>query len=359
MNSMAVSMSDEIDGADESSEDIQQSLSGRPRDAAGNILADAFEAYRTNSSQGPDAVLSAFYGDTRVKRIQENVVRSFNLFEVGDELLQRVASLFWEKLLPLMLSVPNEPDNVYKVVYAAARNVGLSLRKERTREAMRHVHPSESDDEEPGTDALPEQLDDWLSTVDARLDQERAGAELERRIAMHSKTYHPLIEIHRLPPAKPVPPKPAKVVPADGEKTASVELAEIRDSLGVTNDKFAGLLNIGQPRLLSYLYRRVQNVPLDIMKAARDLLEDGPRGYQRAVARFADKEMPEIVATWESLLGITGDATADEQIAKILGVNRVTVWRWRNDKGRPTVHEISEHDLAVRRRVDPAVSDVQ
>ncbi|MBK6616206.1 hypothetical protein [Ottowia sp.] len=314
----------------------------------GDILAAAFAQYQKDPARPSDFVLRAFYRDTRVHRIVESNVRTFKIPDLKEEVWQRVAYLFWEKLLPLLIGQPNEPDNVYKAVFAGAKFVSMSIRKEKSRDEERLVSTDVPD--EDMISVVDEQVfsEDFTDLVHAKIDQEYAGRELMKRLALKPDHHiFPMVEF-TAPREAVVPKKRAKAAPSDGN--AAEELSAIRVKLGIRNTDFAQQLGIGLPTLSSYLYRRVQKVPENIMAAARALIAEGPTGHDRAVDMFAKKPMSEIVARWERIMDITGQEDADLQISKAIKVDQITVWRWRQNETRPTIAEIAAFDRLIKLR---------
>ena len=315
----------------------------------GDILAAAFALYQADSSQPSDFVLNAFYRDTRVRRIVESNVRTFKIIDLKEEVWQRLAELFWEKLLRLLVSQPNDPDNVYKAVFAGAKFVSMSIKKEKSRDEERLISTDVSDDEDM-ISVVDEQVraksDDFTDLVNAKIDQEYAGIELMKRITLKPDHHvFPMVRIVDGPPPVVTKKRPK---PTDADSGAAGELASIRSKLGITNPEFAIKLGIGLPTLSSYLYRRVQRVPENIMSLARGLVSDGPTDHDRSVSMFADKQMSEIVARWERIMDIVGDPNADKLIGAVLDVDQITVWRWRNNKTQPSVQEIGALDRKIK-----------
>ena len=315
----------------------------------GDILAAAFAQYQADSTAPSDFVLNAFYRDTRVRRIVESNVRTFKIIDLKEEVWQRLAELFWEKLLRLLVSQPNDPDNVYKAVFAGAKFVSMSIKKEKSRDEERLISTDIADDEDMISvvdEHVRAKSDDFTDLVNAKIDQEYAGMELMKRLTLKPDHHvFPMVEIveARAPVVVKKRPKPVKT---DG--SAADELASIRAKLGIKNSEFARKLGIGLPTLSSYLYRRVQRVPENIMSLARGLVSDGPTDHDRSVAMFADKPMSEIVARWERIMDIVGDPTADKLIGGVLDVDQITVWRWRNNKTQPSIEEIAAFDRTIK-----------
>lgn len=310
-----------------------------------DVLAAAFSRYQADQASGTDPVLVAYYQDPRVRRIVEHNVRQFRIPDLKEEVWQRLAEIFWQKLLPALTAQEQDPDNVYKVVFAGARHVCMSVRKERARDAVRNVSTDDPDEDMIPILADQVQSDDFTLTVNEQIDQEYAGRELRRRLSMD--TDHQIFPLVQITAGQPVtiPKKRQKAAPIDSQ--AGKELSEIRLKLGITNTKFAERLGMGLPTLSSYLYNRVQNVPQRVMDAARALLEEGPSDVDRAKRVFGSVPMSTVVARWDKALGIEGDPKADEKIAFVCKVDAITVWRWRTDAAQPDAQERARLDNRI------------
>jgi hypothetical protein len=315
----------------------------------GDILANAFARYQRESKGPTDYVLNAFYRDTRVRRIVESNVRTFKIPDLKEEVWQRLAELFWDKLLGLLVSQENEPDNVYKAVFAGAKFVSMSIKKEKARDDERLISTDVADDEDM-ISVVDEQVraksEDFTDIVNAKIDQEYAGMELMKRLSLQPD--HHIFPMVEFVDARPAVVTKKRVKPAATDTSAADELAAIRTKLGIKNMEFAERLGIGLPTLSSYLYRRVQKVPDKVMDVARALVNDGPTDHDHAVSLFANKQMSEIVARWERIMDMVGAEDADKRIASILKVDQITVWRWRNNETRPSIAEIGTFDREIK-----------
>ena len=354
-----------------------------PAFAASNALAAAFATYQASGARDASSVLDAFYRDSRVRRIIDSNVRYSRLFDHQhkEELKQRLAELFWQKLIPLLLETPDNSAAVYVMVNAGAKWVSKSIGKERSRDEARNVSLDEPDDDMMSPLDYQVQSEDFTTVVNAQIDQELAGRELQRRLAMNPLSHHPLVEFvdpkaaatrpsatsFSPTPSAPKSNKRAVTAPTGkasktpsktgakktdlpaGDVGSAELLTKIREKLQLKNADFAQRLGIGLPTLSSYLYGRVQKVPDKVMNAAKALLGNGPSETDRAVAIFVGMTMPEVVARWERKLKLVGNADADKLIAFVLDVNPTTVYRWRDGQSELSVPEIAKHDNTVSR----------
>ena len=127
-----------------------------------------------------------------------------------------------------------------------------------------------------------------------------------------------------MPPKR--PPKAAKLSP-DQE-----ELVNIRIQLCYSQDLFAKALGIGVPCLASYEYGRTSGVPEQVIKTARELLEEVGCADAK---EYENIPMNEILAKWAKQLGIAYED--DIALSKALTVSSATISRWKNNKTRPPI----------------------
>lgn len=153
----------------------------------------------------------------------------------------------------------------------------------------------------------------------------------------------------------------APVQAANGKRAQSaeaVELSEIRVFLGYSVPELADALGISKGTLSSYIYGTVQTIPPTVMDNARLMKEQGTVEYQKVMAKFGALSMTKIVDLWTRKLGgFTDSRTAETELAKAAGVDRATVWRWRNRDMRPSWRNLKTYDEAIekysRRLADP------
>lgn len=121
------------------------------------------------------------------------------------------------------------------------------------------------------------------------------------------------------------------------------ELVKIGSDLGLRNQDYAFALGIGLPRLSSYIYGRTASVPTEVMEKARGLLAEEPHRRERLL-RF-DRDMNVILAEWMTRLAI--DTEKDEDMATILGVTKMTIYRWRNNETKPDATALARYEQRI------------
>jgi len=121
------------------------------------------------------------------------------------------------------------------------------------------------------------------------------------------------------------------------------ELVNIRNTLGLSQHVFAENIEISKPRLVSYEQGRTSSEPERIMAEARALLKNGGRVKSD---RYADMDMPEIIAEWANDLKI-GYAD-DIQLSNFIGASAGAISRWKNSETRPEPSMLKQYREIVR-----------
>lgn len=335
---------------------LEDSGSQRLEGTYGPFAASFQMARSTGQRIAFDAVLRGFYEDERVHRIFRSIAFKDRLQSYIDEARQRVALLFYERFLPQMLASQEAPENVYKLVYALAFNVFRSILKEINLSSKRDVSIEDSvaDDSDHSASALMEitlpSLGESIDMTEERIDRERAQNELARRLSTASAvrlsdraaTVMLAPQVHIGAPVTVKAPRRRQKVPSS---VFGKELATIKQNLGLTNQEFADRLGVGLPTLASYLYARVHTVPEDVLKTARAIHAATPQADLDIKRRMESNPMPQILDEWGALLGLTDpeENKRDGVIASHLGVNPITVWRWRTSETKPSVRVLVDY----------------
>lgn len=123
------------------------------------------------------------------------------------------------------------------------------------------------------------------------------------------------------------------------------ELIAIRKQCDLSQAQFAEALGIGFPRLSSYEHGRTDSIPDWIMQAARGLATTQGNAQDAAQQRYADIEMPEIVAAWAKRLDVPYDD--NRRLAAMLGTTVPTLTRWKNRLTRPRMQSLLFHEEMV------------
>jgi DNA-binding transcriptional regulator YiaG len=132
-------------------------------------------------------------------------------------------------------------------------------------------------------------------------------------------------------------PKAAKLSPDQDE------LVNIRNTLGLSQHVFAENMEISKPRLVSYEQGRTSSVPERIMAEARTLLKNGGQVKSN---RYANMDMPEIIAEWANDLKI-GYAD-DIQLSNFIRASAGAISRWKNSESRPEPLMLKQYREIVR-----------
>jgi len=134
--------------------------------------------------------------------------------------------------------------------------------------------------------------------------------------------------------------RPSKVAKLSSDQD---ELVNIRNTLGLSQHLFAENMEISKPRLVSYEQCRTSGVPERIMAEARALLKNGGRVKSD---RYADMDMPEIIAEWTNDLKIGYDD--DVQLSNFIGASAGAISRWKNSETRPEPLMLKHYREIVR-----------
>jgi transcriptional regulator with XRE-family HTH domain len=115
--------------------------------------------------------------------------------------------------------------------------------------------------------------------------------------------------------------------------------------------EFGRLLGLKKPIIIGYLYGRL-SVPDNVLDEARLLRLNQGSAVRELRGRFEGQPMDRIIDGWMALLGLQTAGRAkvpvDAKLAELLGVSRVTVWRWRRQIIRPELRDIDAFDRVVR-----------
>lgn len=147
------------------------------------------------------------------------------------------------------------------------------------------------------------------------------------------------LENRRLPELDKKPPTIRKLT------SEQQELIAIRRQCGLSQAQFAEALGIGFSRLSSYEHGRTDSIPEWIMQAARGLATTQGNAQDAAQQRYADIEMPEIVAAWAKRLDVSYDD--NRRLAAMLGTTVPTLTRWKNCLTRPRLQSLLFHEQMV------------
>ena len=128
-------------------------------------------------------------------------------------------------------------------------------------------------------------------------------------------------------------------------------LKQIRDELQLSMTSFAEVLDVTPGRLTSILHSKGCKVPPSLLAEAERLMSEATKRGPLLSAI----PMSEIVRGWLTRLGL-GHMEAEEfvlkdaaltKLARILGTNRSTTWRWYHNGRRPEPDELREFDRMV------------
>jgi hypothetical protein len=152
-------------------------------------------------------------------------------------------------------------------------------------------------------------------------------------------------------PAKQPKEKKAPLGPTDESR----ELKAIQEQMRLPVVEFGRLLGLKKPIIIGYLYGRL-SVPDYVLDEARLLRLNQGSAVRELRGRFEGQPMDRIINGWMELLGLQTAGRAkvplDAKLAELLGVSRVTVWRWRRQIIRPELRDIDAFDRVVREHAE-------
>lgn len=314
-------------------------------------LSDVIRSYLEKTANLA-AVMSAFYSDQRVSRcVVDACFRKGCSRNDVDEIKQDLAILLIHKFIKTI----KDPEKIYNVLHVAACHIAR-----RKTEKIKEFSIEDLAVEEPRVLYNKDDPvgDDPVVRVIETIDRHKAVEEFNRRLTGQLKNLpHPLSTSLRLSVVnkQPVlierPLKPKRLTyREESPSNAGKELGDIRKELGYTVPQFAELLNTSRGTLCSYLYGIVKTVPAQILNEARLLKTSANNDFQEFNKKICGMSMGEIIEQWIVLLGLQEHSkkSLDAQLAEILGVDRATIWRWRERDMRPEVRRLKEYDEIVR-----------
>lgn len=310
-----------------------------------------------------EAVFQAYFADARVKRILHTLVLQYKMFHLQDEIQQRVAVLLFERFLPRMLESTNPEEDVYKYLYAITFNVIRTIKTQR-KEDVALSFDSDEDDDEMALRSTLAAADNAYEEVETRLDQGTAAREWARRkvaVGVGARCTQQIeAPIEDVSSATDM-----RIAQAESRGHTADMLLALRDQFGLTNKTLAALLGISQSTLAAYMYGRVTEVAPSVIQQAGAIANDLATRSMNPRERFlVESSMVQIVQDWlEKLHGSEEEAqTSDERklkeqdLAKVLGVHKTTLWRWQQPETgaksmRPSLERLRLYDDVVLARL--------
>ncbi|WP_052743294.1 transcriptional regulator [Pseudomonas veronii] len=347
---------------DRNTSDVRDSLP--PPHGEKSSFESLCEKYISNDDRSPSLVNRIAYAmnqDERVRKICRVKARKYGCdLNDLDEILQRVMEVFVLSMLPKTF----DTDAVYAVVYAVANNVTREVFRDRQKMVANHssIEDMQERGEEIGQLTLVDPVEiDHDREIDTQTAKELMAEALQRVISgeqtvadsgVFQMEQDPLVRLVlkniETTDDDDTPPSTQRTLQApDGEKKQKSrtelsadqqELVDIGTKLGLRNQDYAFALGIGLPRLSSYIYGRTASVPDDVMKKARALFADEPLRVER-LKRF-NRPMSQILKDWEQRL----NPKNDEDLATMLGVTKMTIYRWRNDETKPDPTALARYE---------------
>lgn len=131
------------------------------------------------------------------------------------------------------------------------------------------------------------------------------------------------------------------------------ELVKIRKDLGWSQMRFAEVLGIGYPRLVSYEYGKTFSLPDGLLEQARSLHVSEKGAVQERRKKYSEVSMETLLNQWGDILGIKSNP--DRVLSNILGKSLTSLLRWRAGTSTPSLEEIERMDRLFRSFKDSGV----
>lgn len=312
-------------------------------------LSEAVAAF-LEGRDSADVVLNAYYHDTDVVHVIRGVCSRAGLEAEVDDIQQHIGLLLSQKFLQTI----KDPGAIYAVIKHTAINVckdALHRRvgaPEQSLDQMYEVFGIDGD-----ATHLKELVDTNISNnpekILLKIDNERAHKMFTERMQQKPNfaRYEGLFgvpsqnaffqTIATVKTQRTVLPSLKNTFPKKNEvKTDADLLINIRDTLGILNEHFAGLLGITNSMLCFYLYNQGRNIPEAVMTEAKSIMGQMDAERLGIVEYLTNTPVSDTVELWMVKVGINPASTsANEDLGSVLGVARSTVWRWRSGNQTP------------------------
>jgi hypothetical protein len=256
-----------------------------------------------------------------------------------------------------VLSTIYDVNTVFTLIYRVAKNAIFQESDSDLRWNRKHQF---IESEETNLDDM-RSIDDFSIDIVERISREKSGQELMRRIELAQqkgvdlgRMSFPLTMDAELAANNTIYPVCSTFddmkSEAKGKKHLSeyaLELRKIREEIHYQVGEFARALNRSHDKISASLYGRVEP-DLDLMKDARALYLSCIADAKRKTDKYKQfGNMNEIVEFWMSSLGLSNDRSGEESLAKTLGINHSTIFRWRKNAYKPSMSDLERYSSYV------------
>ena len=349
-----------------------------------------------NGEASQDNVAVAYYRSSRVNRLIAHACqkyRSYISMDFAQEIKQELALLLNDKFLKTI----KDSSAIYNILHVSACFIARRRAEKVFEDSLEHIQESAQAVEDPGHFDPVQELEDLI-------DHRRAVEDFNRRAAKPKEPAVPIAPASRavakktldtatkpVEPLTPIMPsartsnqgtarshaeldtplriyfdlRDVQVVERAvnprrersrgpvGPTPRSTELKAIREQMHLPIETFGALLGVKKPLMTAYIYGHLY-LPERILSEARLLQRNQSTEILELGSRFDGVPMAQIIDGWLAKLGLQSagrsNAPADAKLGKLLGVSRVTIWRWRHEKMRPELRDIGAFDALVRKR---------
>lgn len=136
--------------------------------------------------------------------------------------------------------------------------------------------------------------------------------------------------------------RPARTRSVNVRSPEQDELVAIMDDLDITRQEFATMCGIGLSRLNSYITGSTITVNPKVMSAARRIYKEHAKVARKLREKYGIP-MIELITRWKNTL----NCATDKELAQLIGVTSMTIYRWSKTEIRPELSAIARYDKIV------------
>ncbi|MDI9335519.1 MAG: hypothetical protein QM520_00590 [Gammaproteobacteria bacterium] len=266
-----------------------------------------------------------YYRSERIQALVTARCQQYRLQHLQADIFQELAILFSTKLIHKIINA----TEIYRVLSVACHHLVRNQARKKT-EILTDLQELEH---------LPNHEDTWV--LANRHWQNRQQIQLE-----HQFIQTDLLEI---PNVKRINTQRTKYFTDEAHK-----MVFIKESLGLEIAEFAKALNIPANTLAAYLSFRVRKIPPDLLAKCHALF-DCHAATRLSTEYLRSQTMSTILSDWYSALQkgkkIQKEYGMVRNLARILAVQRSTVWRWYHKK--PSLPTLLKYHQVVLEMLNP------
>lgn len=131
-------------------------------------------------------------------------------------------------------------------------------------------------------------------------------------------------------------------------KPEAIELAKIREDLGMSQPDFAIALGESRDRIINIENGRVVRVPKNLLDKARVLYSKEKEERVSPLTFLESFTMEDLLNRWKNMV----NEQDDKMFALILGTTLTTIDRWRKNMVRPKGNDLLRYELIAKKIQD-------